>query len=186
MTRKPVRATLAKAIPARANLVKESRDKAIPAKETPARVSLVKEIRDKTIQVRAILVETIRDKGSQDRAIPVKDVLERKIQTKVVARMAAKVAKAVDPAAARVVKVAAKVVNFDLARSLLRAGFSFADFHHLRCRILRSHVSQTHRVRTTSDCPQAETELQIATASVGHFIDHGCADRRTTYLLSGR
>ena len=82
MTRKAVRVTLAKAIPARANLVKQIRDKAIPAKETPARVSLVKEIRDKTIQVRSILVRAIlvgttpdrvRDKVSQEAAILVKD-----------------------------------------------------------------------------------------------------------------
>ena len=51
-----------------------------------------------------------------------KELLAKEIQTKGVAKAAAKVAKAVALAVARVVKVAARVVSFDDARSLIEGG----------------------------------------------------------------
>jgi hypothetical protein len=98
------KATLVRTIPNKAIPDKAILDKAIPVRASPGKAILVK----------AILVKVVLDR----------EILAKENQkTKVAAKTAAKVAKAVVPAVARVIKAAARVVNFDQC-PLWRAGIT--------------------------------------------------------------
>ena len=79
-----------------------------PGQGNPVRAILVRAIPDKAIPVRATPVKAILVKVVLGR-----EILAKENQTKAAAKAAAKVAKVVVPAVARVVKAAARVVNFD-------------------------------------------------------------------------